>query len=87
MLVKIEICDICGAQHDKRYPLRWESIYTPIKSGWSDDGQNLPHPIESVCRRCREVITEAVRVAFQLRAGLKTFPPANRIQLIDPDKH
>ena len=86
MEVKIEICDICGQQHDTRYPLNWESIYTSVKIGLSYDGQNLPHVIPHVCRKCREVLTDAVNAAIELRAGLKVFPSAGLRRYVDPEK-
>lgn len=83
MQVEIEICDICGAQHDTRYPLAWCTIYTTVKSGWSYDGQNLPHPINHVCRDCRVVVTDAIQKAIAQREGLKFFPPPTRKILVE----
>lgn len=83
MEVKIEVCDICGAQHDTRQTLSWESIYTQVKIGLSYDGQNLPHLIPHVCRKCREVLTDAVNTAIKLRSGLKVFPPTRRNHWVD----
>lgn len=85
MKVEIEICDICGAQHDTRCPVRWETVFTPINSGWSYDGQNLPHRIPSVCRACREVVTDAIARTIDARSALKTFPPVGRKQIVNPD--
>lgn len=82
MEIRIEVCEICGAQHDRREALSWESTFTRVKSGWSYDGCNTPTEIAHVCRPCRVIITDAVNAAITARSALKTFPPANRRDLV-----